>query len=603
VGAVLALVYGLTAAGHVQTLDCGELTATAHTWGVPHPPGFPSYVLVAGLFARLSPGSTAFDLALLSALAGAGAAALLCLLMLRLGVRPIAACLAACAWALLAPTWRHHGEQEVFALTHLSMAGLLVLAWELARSPRRSLAFALGALSGVAAGVHSTVVLTAPALIVALLLHPGSRDPATGRLAWGRLLRTVGLAAAGLPLGLATHAYLLGAARWGGLPSWGALAGLGELVDHVLRREYGTLSLGLGVHASPWVAVARYLRHLAADGLGLLPVAGLIGSAALARRAWRARFGDSRSGDPGPRRATRGGAGSRRAQAFCGALVLCWVVGAGPFLLAFRTPPTAWWQEVISRFFPLVTLLGLPLVGLGLETLLRLGRLPLQRSTQALAIAWLALVAAGAAGQAVSRGRAVVPRLADDLLASVEPGGILLTSTDTGTAALWEARHARGLRPDVVHVVPSLLPAPWHAAQVELATGGFKQPPRRAGIAGLVRWSLAQGRALYLDAMPASGLPSEVRVEPSGVALRLVPRTQPLLPPAEVERRLADFYVRRQVDPNLPLGLSYRHSEVEALRRYAAPWQALAAAFDQLGDQAGAARCAKWVDALQPWLR
>lgn len=601
---VLALVYGLTAAHDVQTLDCGELTAAAHAWGVPHPPGFPTYVTLAGLFARVSPATTAADLALFSALAGAAATGLLCLLTLRLGVRPIAACLAACAWALLGPTWRHHGEQEVFGLTHLATAGLLVLSLRVSRSPRRGLVLALGALSGLAAGVHSTVVLAAPAIAVGLLLHPGNRPGAAARWSWSSALGTVALFAAGLPIGLSTHAYLLVAARWGGLPSWGALRTLGDLLGHTLRREYGTFSLGLGATASRWGAVARYGRHLGVDGLGVLVIAGAVGGGRLAYGAlqrWR-------SGPRGPRSVRadsrgRGGLPTPGGLAFQGGLVLSWALAAGPFLLAFRTPDTLWWHEVIERFFPLVSLFALPLVGLGLEALLRLGSLPLQRSTQAVAIAWLGLLAASSAGQAVSRGRAVAPRLADDLLASVEQGGLLITTSDTPSSAVWEARWARGQRPDIVHVVAPLLPAPWYAAQVEASTGGFRQPDRRQGISALLRWAETRELPVYLDAMPREGLPAGLRPEPAGVALRVRRTDHPLPPPAVVEQRLRGFYARRRVDPNLPLGLAYRPTEIEALGRYVAPWRALRTAFEQLGDAEGAGRCAEWLEALQPWLR
>ena len=75
--AAALLVYGLTMAHTVTWLhngaDSGDLVTAAFTLGVPHPPGYPLYTLLAALFARLPMGEPAFGVALLSAWAAAGA--------------------------------------------------------------------------------------------------------------------------------------------------------------------------------------------------------------------------------------------------------------------------------------------------------------------------------------------------------------------------------------------------------------------------------------------------------------------------------------------------------------------------------------------------
>ncbi len=74
---VAFVVYVLTAARTATWLhsgaDSGELTTAAFTLGIPHPPGYPLYTMIAAGFARLPIGEPAFGVALLSALAGAGA--------------------------------------------------------------------------------------------------------------------------------------------------------------------------------------------------------------------------------------------------------------------------------------------------------------------------------------------------------------------------------------------------------------------------------------------------------------------------------------------------------------------------------------------------
>ncbi|MGD9101843.1 MAG: DUF2723 domain-containing protein, partial [Anaerolineae bacterium] len=58
------LVYGLTLAPGLTWAhygaDGGDLVTAAHTLGVPHPPGYPTYTLLAWLFTRLSLGNVAW---------------------------------------------------------------------------------------------------------------------------------------------------------------------------------------------------------------------------------------------------------------------------------------------------------------------------------------------------------------------------------------------------------------------------------------------------------------------------------------------------------------------------------------------------------------
>lgn len=53
--------------------DSGDLVTAAFTFGIPHPPGYPLYTLIAALFARLPIGEPALGVAVLSGLAASGA--------------------------------------------------------------------------------------------------------------------------------------------------------------------------------------------------------------------------------------------------------------------------------------------------------------------------------------------------------------------------------------------------------------------------------------------------------------------------------------------------------------------------------------------------
>ncbi len=73
-GAAFALYVHTTAPG-MGFVDSGELVTAAYFLGIPHPPGFPLYVLIAHAATRLPLGSVARRVNLASALFGALAVA------------------------------------------------------------------------------------------------------------------------------------------------------------------------------------------------------------------------------------------------------------------------------------------------------------------------------------------------------------------------------------------------------------------------------------------------------------------------------------------------------------------------------------------------
>src|SRR5579863_2545267 len=105
VGLAVAITNALTAATTVQGFDAGESISTAFTFGVPHPPGFPLFALLAALFTHALPTRPELAVALLSATASGLAAALTCSLLLRLGVTRFTAIISVATWSLLPETW------------------------------------------------------------------------------------------------------------------------------------------------------------------------------------------------------------------------------------------------------------------------------------------------------------------------------------------------------------------------------------------------------------------------------------------------------------------------------------------------------------------
>src|SRR5512142_182611 len=76
-GALAGLVYLITLAPTItwrnSGADSGDLATAAFTLGIPHPPGYPLYILLAAVFAHLPFGEPARNVGLFSAVAAAAA--------------------------------------------------------------------------------------------------------------------------------------------------------------------------------------------------------------------------------------------------------------------------------------------------------------------------------------------------------------------------------------------------------------------------------------------------------------------------------------------------------------------------------------------------
>lgn len=173
--------------------DGGDLITAAATGGVPHPSGYPLYLLLARLFQLLPFGTLAFRTNLLSALAVTAASVLVYGLAARslpfADGRPNwpAGLASALAFGLAPLVWSQAVISEVYALHILFVVIILNLSSDVRSdffTPRR-LDLALGITFGLSLGNHVTTVLLLPLLFSAGALPDTSRRPAIlRRLAW-----------------------------------------------------------------------------------------------------------------------------------------------------------------------------------------------------------------------------------------------------------------------------------------------------------------------------------------------------------------------------------------------------------------------------------
>lgn len=176
--ALALLIYGLTLAPDLSwanaATDGGELITASVTLGVPHPPGYPPYVLLGKLFSLLPWGTIAFRYNLFSAVTVAVAAALLVAVIRAIHpqVRPPAAVAAALAFALAPLVWSQAIVAEVYGLNLLLLA-VFLLVWS-----RRGASVAAGVALGLAMTTHLTSIFFLPALLISS--GPKAWRPAAG---------------------------------------------------------------------------------------------------------------------------------------------------------------------------------------------------------------------------------------------------------------------------------------------------------------------------------------------------------------------------------------------------------------------------------------
>lgn len=284
-GLAAFVVYFRTLAVSIVWGDSPELTAAASNAGIPHPTGYPLYMMLAHAFMRLVPvGSIAYRMNLLAALSAGAAVALIYLLLRRVSGARWASGVTALAFAYSRTFWSQSVIAEHYPFALLGSAALLacVLAWD--RRGERYWLFTAAIVYGLCLTHHMMSLLLAPGLLYFALT---SRHRS---LFLRELPRTLPLFL--LPLSL--YAYLPLAALRDPPTNWGDPRTWDRFLMHVSGCQYHQAMFHM-TRAQLWGHVKDY------TGLGLNGSAGFLrtqfgpgffwlaplGAWSLARRRWR----------------------------------------------------------------------------------------------------------------------------------------------------------------------------------------------------------------------------------------------------------------------------------------------------------------------------
>ncbi len=217
-GLISLVVYLGTLAPTVLADDSAELVTAVRVLGIPHPTGYPVYLLLGKLFDLLPFATPPIRVGLLSVLCGAGAVACTAWAAARLTASAAAGLLAGLVAALNGPMWGQATQPEVYALSALiiALAVVVFVRWAIIGGEGHLIWLAF--LLGLGLAHHrAAIFFTAPLFATA----------AVGQRAGWRLL-VKSLAAAALPLLSYIYVPVRAAARpalmWGGLHGWGDFA-------------------------------------------------------------------------------------------------------------------------------------------------------------------------------------------------------------------------------------------------------------------------------------------------------------------------------------------------------------------------------------------
>lgn len=251
------LVYAAGACRTIYVGDSGELVAAVHTLGIPHPSGYPLYVLLGKLWTLLLPlGSVACRMSLFSALCAALAVGLVYRIGRAVEVGRPAAAAAAVAFAASPSFWGEANVQRVYALNafFVALATLLAVRWfcELQQEKRslfqdktetetetrtkaksfhrrERLFVGVALVCGVGAANHTFLAVWGLAFLVAALLFD---------FGLVRRWRTVLAAGGAAGLGLSIYGYLPFRSRQEPRLDWGNPESLEALIGVVSRRDF-----------------------------------------------------------------------------------------------------------------------------------------------------------------------------------------------------------------------------------------------------------------------------------------------------------------------------------------------------------------------------
>jgi hypothetical protein len=420
--------------------DGGDLLASVLTLGIPHPSGYPTYVLLGSLF-QLLPISTPVFRGVLESLIPAALGAGLLTAWVGFVLRPgspatlIAAALTGISWGIAPLIFSQADIVEVHGLQSLIV--VLVLWWltlNLDFRPGIPPQWLLGIafLIGLGIGNHLTIILFLPVVILTLMVVIRSSG------SWRLVLAQMALVLAGMLvyLYLPMRAQAYPAINWGNPQTWSGF--FWEVSADPYR------GLFMSANSSVIVERLRSIASLLLDQFGALGLlAGVIGAIQFSLRVRWQRW------------------------------ILAWIfIAYLVFAIAYNTADSA------SYLIPAFMVFAI-WIGLAVPVLWKLNwkQLPVGGLLVAVLAASILIRIPATRSRLDPRLQDQPARYAEQFLKDAPKSAIVYTSTDQDSFPLWYYHFGLKERPDLRIIVLPLTQFAWYQQTLVQIYPGLKFPP------------------------------------------------------------------------------------------------------------------------------
>ena len=227
-------VYISTLSSNVYYGDSGEFIVTGLISGVAHPPGFPLFVAIAHQFSKLPINSVAWRISLVSSIFGALSAGILFKTVHLVTHKKVVGVAAAFLYAFAPLIWIYSTTAEVFSINNFFISLLFYVSVLLLMNPKEQRLFPISIfIFSLGLTGHQLPLFFAPVLIYILIKLELYKKPKI------LLYSFIALVVGQLP-----QLYMWYAANNNPFYNWGDPDTPARLINHILRRDYGTFKLG-----------------------------------------------------------------------------------------------------------------------------------------------------------------------------------------------------------------------------------------------------------------------------------------------------------------------------------------------------------------------
>ncbi len=485
-------------------VDSGDLATAVAVGGVPHPPGYPTYLILGEVFKLLPFGDVAYRLNLLSAACAALAAAVVALVihhtlstaesigaaaLHQAGISEdanrahlriwLCAASASLMLAFSSTFWSQAVIAEVYALNALLVAILLYGAFQVRPANERRLVPVLAGLLGLSLGNHPSILLLLPMLIWI-----------TGaRWRWRLVIASV----LAFCVGLCVYAIIPIRAATSAPINWGVATTFPNFWWLVSAEPYRQFFLAL-----PWkfvpVRIATELRLVGEAFIGWGFFLGLLGLRSLRLH--------------------------NRPLAY-GSLISFLLISV--YAIGYNTTDSYLYLLPALLLFALWIGWGLNDLGSAVQRFMQSERSSRYAVAAGVMLPPLLSLALNLPHQNISHNSEAYA-YAQQGLNVVAPDAVIITQTDPETFALWYARYGLGMRSDVAVVSSNLLPYAWYRETLRRTHPRLRLTDQvgrpLTSLSNLIEMNVFDS-PLYLGTLRAPGLEG-YRLEPVGELWRVV---------------------------------------------------------------------------------